>query len=100
MERMRISAETEWVRELLDEASFLASRVGDVAPELLERLLGFAQCPGEIVSIDADRSAATATSEYRVRLKVSDGFLVLVLALRARHRELDVAIQHVSAASV
>jgi len=66
--------------------------IADVPPELLQRVLDLFKVPAEVFSFDLDRGSAPRAGECRVLLKPSDAFLDLLAALRARKRDLHVAV--------
>ena len=84
------------VQELLDEVNSLLDfdvEFDDVFPaELRQRILYFLESPTELFSLDTKRDITGGANKCWVILKPSDGFLDLVLALRAWNRNREVAV--------
>jgi hypothetical protein len=91
MKNLRFSLASDSAIQLLEEVGDLLESA-DIPPELLQRVVNLFKAPAKVFGFDLDRSAALGAGEYRVLLKPSDAFLDLLVALRARKRDLHVAI--------
>lgn len=91
---VRLGFQGEWVKEILDEVNTLLELdvESNLPLELRERLLQFLEAPSQLISLDCKSGFAGRTSECRILLKPSDGFLEFLLALRAWNRNCKVAV--------
>jgi len=90
---VRLLLESNWVCEMLAEVnSLLELDPADLPSELRQQALDFGETPLHMFSLDSKREATGRTDECWVRLKPTDAFLNFLLALRARNRELDIAV--------
>jgi hypothetical protein len=78
----RITADIEPVLSALREAELLLSEAPECSLEVRDRLLGFLDAGLEVGGVEV--VPTLGASETRVVLKLADGFLELVSALRAR----------------
>ena len=88
MATVKLTLESEWAKETLNEVSSLLKpdRAREIPPEISDRLSHFLKFPGDMFIFDS-QPCPNADGERRILLNPSDSLLHFLRALRQWNRE-------------